>query len=385
MRFTLSLRAFVRWLGVLAVAASVLGTAPAIASDETSRVARLNKQALDAFDNLNFDQSKTFLDEALAEANAAGLTSDPLLARTHLNLGMLLIAGFQRRDQAMEEFKAALKVQPAIAPPPGLFNPEVQAAFDEAKAIVEQETPPSRPPAKIIRQAVKPPPHPAPPEAKAVRTESGPVEEEEAEEEEEVGAAFHPSIFLSLGLGSGFGVAKGHLDANKDIYQGGVLDNSWSGGFAPSRLGHLALGVGYFLTPHLMLSIEGRIQFVSGTTPTGATAHCMPSCSPPGTALAAVAKANWFFASGPLRPFLSGGVGGGNIRQVVTLEGVTDCGSGNQQCVDTVTGGPLLLAVGGGLAYEMGSLLLLGTLTANVGVPNFMLNVDALIGVGLRL
>jgi hypothetical protein len=33
----------------------------------------------------------------------------------------------------------------------------------------------------------------------------------------------------------------------------------------------------------------------------------------------------------------------------------------------------------------MGSLVLLGTLTANVGVPNFMLNVDALVGLGLRL
>jgi hypothetical protein len=379
MRFTPSFAPLVRWLGVLAAAATLLAAAPAIAADETSRIARLNKQALDAFDNLNFDQSKTYLDEALAEGNAAGL-ADEQVARTHLNLGMLLIAGFQRRDQAMDEFRAALKIQPDIAPHPGLFNPEVQAAFDEAKANRDQEAPPPTP----VKPAGKPTrPAPSVPRP-GVATETSQDEAEEAEEEE-TPAPFHPSIFLSLGLGSGFGVAKGHLDANKDIYQGGVLDNTWSGGFAPSRLGHLAVGVGYFLSSNLMLSVEGRIQFVSGTTPTGPTEHCMPSCSPPGTAFAAIVKANWFFASGPLRPFLSGGVGAGNIRQVVTLAGVRDCGNGNQQCVDTVTGGPLLMAAGGGLAYEMGSVVLLGTLTANVGVPNFMLNVDALIGLGLRL
>jgi hypothetical protein len=367
-------------LGTLAAAIISITAAPATAADETSRVARLNKQALDAFDNLNFDQAKTFLEEALAEGNAAGVATDPLLARTHLNLGMLLIAGFQRREQAIEEFKAALKIQPDIAPPPGLFNPEVQGAFDEVKANLEQEPPPVKPAPKPVKQvrAVSPTPK-TPIDAETRETEN------DGDEEAEAPARSRPSFFLSLGLGSGFGVAKSHLDANIDAYRGGVPDHSWSGGFAPSRLGHVAVAVGYFVSTELMLSVEGRIQYVSGTTPTGTTEHCKPSCTPPGTALAAIVKANWFFGSGPLRPFVSAGAGGGNIRQVVKPLGLTDCGNGMQQCVDTVTGGPLLLAAGGGVAYEMGSLVLLGTLTANVGVPNFMLNFDALVGLGLLL
>lgn len=362
-----------------------------MAEDNTAKITKLNKQGLDAFDNLNFDQSKTLLEQALAEADAAGLANDPVAARAHLNLGMLLIAGFQKRDQAVEQFKAALKIQPGITAPSGLFNPEVQAAFDETKVNLDKEP-----------EAAKPPPRANKPKAapQAKETESATDVEGEAEAEggeEETSAGSTSPYFFSLGLGSGFGVAKGHLDANKDITQGAApgADNSWSGGLAPSRLGHIMLSAGYFVLPDLMLSLEGRIQIITGTTTVTTMPSCMPACTPPSTGIAVLAKANWYFSPAPLRPFVFGGLGGGSIRQVVKLTvksdpmsalPMTDCGSSkNEPCVDTVTGGPLLLAAGGGLAYEMGSLVLLGTLTANVGVPNFMFNIDLLLGLGLRL
>ena len=173
------------------------------------------------------------------------------------------------------------------------------------------------------------------------------------------------------------------------------MDNSWSGGLSPSRLGHVMLGLGYFVSSELLLSLEGRIQIVSGTTTVSATPSCKPSCTPPSTGVAVLAKANWYFSPALLRPFVFGGLGAGSIRQVVKLslkpdprsaDPTTHCGNGgNEQCVDTVTGGPLLVAAGAGLVYEMGSVLLLGTLTANVGAPNFMFNLDVLLGVGLRL
>src|SRR5438128_9813401 len=122
-----------RWL-VLAGAASLLVAAaahPALAID-AGGIDKLNKQALDAFDGLNFDQAKSLLEKAIADAGESGLDKDGSVARAHLNLGMVLIAGFQQRDEAIEHFKAALAIQPKIAPPAGLFNPEAQAAFDEA-------------------------------------------------------------------------------------------------------------------------------------------------------------------------------------------------------------------------------------------------------------
>jgi hypothetical protein len=354
---------------------ALLGVSPAHADDEAATASRLNKEALSAFDNLNFDQAKTLLEQALSACEAGGLTKDPVTARTHLNLGMLLIAGFQQRDQAVEHFKAALKIDPDITAPPGLFNPEVQTAFDEVKTNLKNEPPPPKPASKPARTA------PSTTRAAAENESGG---EEEEDETSSIGGS---GVVLSLGVGSGFGTAKGHLDANKDILQNNMPDNSWSGGVAPSRLGHIGLGIGYFLSPDLMLSVEGRFQIITGTTATPMTAHCMPSCKPPTMAIAGFAKASWFFLPAPARPFVTAGIGGGTIRQVVALAGdAHDCGDGKQRCVDTVTGGPLLLAAGGGILYELGtSVALLGSATANVGVPKFMLNLDVLLGVALRL
>ncbi|HEY4185803.1 MAG TPA: tetratricopeptide repeat protein [Polyangia bacterium] len=360
--------------------AVLLAAAPAHADDSAS-IDQLNKQALEAFDGLNFDQAKTLLEKALTDGEASGLDHDPAIARTHLDLGMLLIAGFQRRDDAIDHFKTALTIAPDISAPAGLFNPEVQAAFDDAKQQVETEKEAER---KLTQQRRAPRP------AAVVRPK--PKKAEEEEDDSEGGSGF----FLSLGVGSGAGIAKGKLDTNTDVAQNGTGDNAWSGGLAASRLGHITLGVGYFLSKDLLLSLEGRLQIISGTTPVTGTDKCPSSCSPPSTAFAVMAKATYFLTSGPLRPFVSGGIGAGNIREVVKLtvtpaatdpNPVTHCGSsGNDPtCVDTVTGGPLLFAAGGGLAYQLGSVDLLGGLTANIGVPNFMLNVDLTLGVGLRL
>jgi hypothetical protein len=397
-----------RLYGLVASVMILLAAGRAVAQDSAAKITKLNKQGLDAFDNLNFDQSKELLEQALAEADTAGLASDPVAARAHLNLGMLLIAGFQQRDQAVEQFKAALKIQPGITAPSGLFNPEVQAAFDETKANLEKQTEAAKPPPKVSKSQTAPQTKTqskTQAKTQSKKTDSATDVEGEAESEggeEEAPTGSTSPFFLSLGLGSGFGVAKGHLDANKDIAQGTTAgaDNSWAGGLAPSRLGHIMLGAGYFVSPDLLLSLEGRIQVVTGTTPVSGTMtatpgvlSCVPSCSPPSTGIAVMAKANWYFSPAPLRPFVSGGIGAGNIRQVVTLnlkstpsDPTTHCGAGgNQPCVDTVTGGPVLLAAGGGLAYEMGSLVLLGSLTSFVGVPHFMFNIDLLLGLGVRL
>ena len=72
-----------------------------------------------------------------------------------------------------------------------------------------------------------------------------------------------------------------------------------------------------------MLSLQGRFQLVTGTTALtmdGKTYEPVPA------ALAVFAKATWFTAtSGSLRPFLSGGLGGGQIRHVVTISGLPGC------------------------------------------------------------
>jgi hypothetical protein len=97
------------------------------------------------------------------------------------------------------------------------------------------------------------------------------------------------------------------------------------------------------------------------------------------------AKASWFAAAnGSWRPFLSGGIGGGQIRHVVTFGNLTDCGaSGNQKCVDSVVAGPLLAEIGAGVFYKLTTSLAL-VLSSNVeaAAPKFTLNVDINGGVG---
>jgi peptidoglycan hydrolase-like protein with peptidoglycan-binding domain len=372
----------------------------------------LNKQALDAFDNLNFDQARGLLEQALATADSAGLSRDPAAARTHLNLGMVFIAGLQRRDEGVEQFRAALRVQPDIAPPAGFFNPETQSAFDQTKSAFKTEPPP--PPAPRTTNAARRPG--AAGSVATVATEktqgrsaarpgSGIVEfggsvpesgDEEAEEGE--GASRH-GVLVFLGIGSGFGTAKGHLEANQNVAQGGGTgtaspNNTWSGGLAASRLAHLSVGGGYFVVPSVLVSLEARIQLVTGTTSAPAytdskTNVMYPSKSAPDSAFAVFARGQWYLSPAPVRPFLSAGIGVGNIRQVVSLKdatgkGLADCGGGQQQCVDTVAGGPLLFAAGGGVAYDLRRFLVLASLTANVGVPRLMLNLDVLAGVGMH-
>ncbi len=386
-------------MGCVIVIVLAGGAWPANAQDAATKVAKLNKVALDAFDNLNFDQAKTLLEQAISDSEAAGLANSAIAARSHLNLGMLLIAGFQQRDQAVEQFRAALKIQPDITAPIGQFNPEVQAVFDEVKAGMKSEAaaPASESPSnQVAARRARPPNRATPSKAAGGESENETdTDDGDAEETDEAPSNSGAKVLLSVGLGSGLGIAKGHLDANKDS----LMDSTWSGSVAPSGLGHLLLGAGYFVSPDFMLSLEGRIQFVTGTTtvqPTtlaSGTKVCVPSCSAPSTGIAVLAKATWFSsASGPMRPFLSAGIGAGSIREVVKINvtpnpaGQTGCGSqGTETCVDTVTGGPLLLAAGGGVSYQIGATALLGSLTANVGIPNVMLNVDAVLGLGFRL
>jgi hypothetical protein len=136
------------------------------------------------------------------------------------------------------------------------------------------------------------------------------------------------------------------------------------------------------MSSNLMLSLQGRFQVVTGTTELMKGGK---SYEPVAAALAGFAKASWFAgASGSWRPYLSGGVGAGQIRHVVTFGNLNDCGAaGNQKCVDSVVAGPLLAQVGGGLFYKLGdSLALVLSSNAQVAAPKFTLNLDINGGVG---
>ena len=114
---------------------ATLVTRPALAEDrEVGKITLLNRKALEAYQHLEFETAMRLLNEALDQSERAGLTQHPIRARTFVTLGIVSLGGFRQRDQAVKYFRRALQIQPEVRLSPGLANPDIQAAFDEAIA-----------------------------------------------------------------------------------------------------------------------------------------------------------------------------------------------------------------------------------------------------------
>src|SRR5688572_30710653 len=134
------------------------------------QVTELNKKAVEAYENLDMEESAKFLREALQVCAKEGLGSHKAKARTHIHLGIVMVAGLKQRDRGIQQFKRALEIDPTIKPTKSLVNPEIQAAFDEAAkdmggAAPATPTPPAPTPAV---EASRPPPAPEVPTAAPV-------------------------------------------------------------------------------------------------------------------------------------------------------------------------------------------------------------------------
>jgi tetratricopeptide (TPR) repeat protein len=207
----------------------------------------------------------------------------------------------------------------------------------------------------------------------AVRKKPEPAEGGEEEEE-----APEHRYFAALALGTGFGWATGVGDLNHDV----SIDPP---GIAWARLGHIAPEFGYWMSSSLMLSLQLRYQFVTGTTDlthSGRTYHAA------NYAFAAFAKATWRWDIDKMHPFFSLAAGGGQIRHVVTFGTKlirAECGPNmDQTCVDTIAAGPILVGPGGGVSYDLTDRFsLIGQANSVLGFPNFTFNIDIDVGVAM--
>jgi hypothetical protein len=172
-----------------------------------------------------------------------------------------------------------------------------------------------------------------------------------------------------LALGSGLGWTTGTGEG----YSGDVVKPP---GFAPAQLGHIAPEFGYYLFPDLILSLQVRFQIVTGAVPPSGV-------SAKSTAIAGLARAHYLLASGDLRPFLTGLVGGGQIRHVATFNSQKHCGSNDRStCVDTIAAGPIFIGGGGGLLYNLSpAFALTGETELEAGFTKFTFNIDFNVGV----
>lgn len=202
-----------------------------------------------------------------------------------------------------------------------------------------------------------------------------PEGDDSCEEGEGGGGAGGPPIFVALMGGFGFGYATGHADLTSV--------NQVKPGFAPSSLLHVAPEVGYFIKPDLRLSLQARVQIVTGPTPLDMNGIHQPAK----LGFAALARGSWFFGEGPLQPYVSAALGGGQIRHVVVFTGANKlCGpNGDKTCVDTVTPGPLLFGGGAGLTYALSETFgLVAEANALLGLPKLTFHIDLNGGLALR-
>ena len=490
-------------LTVFSMAAAWATRADAEDSDPVQKVVELNKKALAAFADLDVEEAINLLKQGLEICGTAQLEKHPAAARTHVHLGAVYVAGLKQRDQGMEEFKKALRIDPTIKVTKALLNPEVQSAFAEASMDVSEgaEAAGSAPGAAQAEPQAAPAAQPAqpaqapasaesaivhtpvtegavgqsiiikaqvpeslgaervamvyrpegatdfltremdqvkdsdwyqaeiPPEATSGASvayyilvqnaegqtvaQNGSVDEphivtlggqgargegaggagpegetaEAGEEGGEEGEA--PFLWFALAVGSGFGYHSGTPEANRTNDSGDKLKSS---GFAWSELLQIAPEVGFFISDNLVLSLQGRIQIVTGASAvkgsdvTSSTSACNKgTCQPSHYALAGLAKATWFLGE-PRRvtPFVSLAAGAGQIRHVVNVGGKDKNLSGcpSTGCQDTVVGGPVLFGPGGGVTVELSdSFLVVASATALVGVPHVMANFDFNLGV----
>ncbi len=201
-------------------------------------------------------------------------------------------------------------------------------------------------------------------------------EREEASDEEQEAPEFR--YFAALTLGTGFGWATGVGDLNHDV----SIDPA---GMAWAKLGHIAPEFGYWLSSSLMLSLQLRYQFVTGTTDVHSAGKVFHAAD---YGFAAFAKATWRWGDKKIHPFFSLAAGGGQIRHVVTFGSKlipADCGPNmNQTCVDTIAAGPILVGPGGGVTYDLTERFsLVAQANSVLGFPNFTFNIDIDLGVAM--
>jgi hypothetical protein len=156
---------------------------------------------------------------------------------------------------------------------------------------------------------------------------------------------------------------------------------------------HVAPEVGYYLSPTFLLSVQMRLQLITGVTDYRAGMMNPPGgCGvddlcPAGTyAFAGFARASYFFGEGDLRTYFAGTAGVGTIRHVATFASKPICGTDQKTtCVDTVPSGPVFLGVGAGIMYSLSPAFAL-TLGTNVlaGFTNFTVHADLNAGIAFE-
>ncbi len=385
------------------IATTAVASAAAPAGDPATvaKVTNLNKKALEAYSQQDYDTARDLLKQALEICTSGGLDQHPITARTHVHFGVVAIVGFKQREVGLKQFRKALEIEPDIKLTKSLVTPELQDAFEEAVLAGNAKTGGAAAaggddqgnaggaaaggdenqggPSAAGDDGDED--HPKP-KTKPRKKKS---DDDDDSKDKDEGAGQKGTIFLGLTVGSSAGIASGdgHMNPAHQLS---------APGFAVGQLGQIEPQIGFFVNSTTLLSLVGRLQYVTGLNGENA---CGPSgntfCNPLTVVGAVLARVTFLMSDGPFRFTVGGQVGGGYVAHALVFPTDTKCGSsmstaGNTQCVDALLGGPFLIGPTAGFFYELGDTanLVVGVNT-ELGAPKFTFNFDIDIGLAFRL
>ena len=77
--------------------------------------------------------AKYRLSEALVISETAGLENDEMTARTYVHMAAVYLTGLRDREEAIQQFMLALRINPNITITPGLESPALKSAYLQAR------------------------------------------------------------------------------------------------------------------------------------------------------------------------------------------------------------------------------------------------------------
>src|SRR5688572_17932388 len=119
-------------LFALALSSGLVASSTASAQRSTQQVLELNRRAMDAYTNLEIDEARRLLEQALSLAERDQVTGAPL-ARTRVNLGVVFVAGLRDNAAGLQHFVAALRADPQVQLDPLTSTPDIQQVFNQAR------------------------------------------------------------------------------------------------------------------------------------------------------------------------------------------------------------------------------------------------------------
>ncbi|HJX51930.1 MAG TPA: tetratricopeptide repeat protein, partial [Polyangia bacterium] len=119
--------------------------AAGVNQDAVAKVVRLNKEARQFYDAMEFTLAEKSLKKALELGEASALGDHVVMAGTHGNLGVLYATGIKNEEQALFHFKKALELRPEYVPSKEMSSPEVKDLFQRARSELDTAGAPSVP------------------------------------------------------------------------------------------------------------------------------------------------------------------------------------------------------------------------------------------------